>query len=275
MALTPAQKAVIQQVAFKAQAMINRLAVTGSGRWTAEVGAFQVAWNQNGATIKLVPGVNYYRLQPDGLYGKNTAGAVANYFKVPVPTQASAIPVWAAQNRAAIDALGAPAVEADPVPTPIVSAPDPTPANEEVLIVATNPTNSVVTAQTTTPTGGAVSQNYPVEPLPGGQPITWQPNSPGGDPIVISEPIVISPGTLEPSVTSKASSPSALVTESEQAQINTAIREANIEKANGGARTLPDLDVYGRRDPTYKPLAIAIGALVLGGTLFYWTQRRR
>jgi hypothetical protein len=73
---TPAEFGVLQDVARAGQAMIYRVAESGSSQYLAEVERFQIIWNSAAPVLgsgQFMPRSYYQSLAEDGMYGPNTS----------------------------------------------------------------------------------------------------------------------------------------------------------------------------------------------------------
>lgn len=87
------------------------------------VGAFQKSWNVLLPFVKGIPGVvipsrNGGLLTVDDLYGSQSAMGAQNFVPVRIPSRASDVPTWAAQNQDALNQMCPPAPPVQPVPPP-------------------------------------------------------------------------------------------------------------------------------------------------------------
>lgn len=93
----------------------------------ATVTDFQKSWNALLPSVKTVPGIalptkNAGMLTVDGLYGEQSSIAADNFLPATaqkLPTAASAMPVWAAQNMSSLDSMCQPAQTSAPLPNPV------------------------------------------------------------------------------------------------------------------------------------------------------------
>jgi len=175
-ALTPADLSQLAAVETAARAMIERLARTGSGNFQQPVKAFQISWNNARSVITKVPAAVFARLTPDGKYGKNTAGALAQLLPAtaPPPTRAYQIPTWYAQHGETVAAMGMYRPPPDPLPPPITGPPMPVPVPARSAL---DPPQQVV----------------PAPPLPIPQPPPPPPRPPAAVPAPVAAPVMAPP----------------------------------------------------------------------------------
>jgi hypothetical protein len=122
--LTPAELGQIQDVGRLAQAMVRSVAVIGSGYYNSDVENFQIVWNEAAGPINHAlavmgkyPGLQWFELEVDGKYGKNTRTALMFTlppvpFNTEPPRKAAGMAAWYAQNRSAIEGWFPPNIQA-------------------------------------------------------------------------------------------------------------------------------------------------------------------
>jgi len=239
-----------------AQRMIASVARTGTSASLPEVVDFQAAWNHAGPVVasvlkKLGSSRRWATLVVDGRYGPNTASALCTIIcggaiGVP-PTKASGMPVWYAQNKDAVDGLGPPTPE--PL-TSVLNQPPPVPVDDTADATAVL-NSSGSTIRNTVPVGPPPSASPPPEPV-----IIETRSSPISNGIIPPQTEVIGP----------AEGPSSADVIAQQAlEIDTGYDFAGDEGST----------IISARPTSRVPwLAAGIGAVGLGGLLFWWTQRK-
>ena len=168
--LTREEEAILIELGRFAQAMITDLASTGSSRYRAPVEAYQLFWNYSLPELKRAVAVAGATIQlgsviEDGLYGPQTGGSLfvtISLFnpQIPAPpTVASGMPVWYAQNSAALEGLvplyGSAVDPADLEPAPSV----------DVAPTLTNAESGGSTVRQLTEAGGTSTPVSTTDPL--------------------------------------------------------------------------------------------------------------
>src|SRR5882672_4274237 len=108
--LTPLEDQARVELNQYAIAMVRRLSAFPNGQPTAlpEVKTFQTTWNNDKVEIasllsKVGSSVRFFSLTADGLWGKNTAAAMAICCLLPgtppPPTKSAGLAAWYAQNQ--------------------------------------------------------------------------------------------------------------------------------------------------------------------------------
>jgi hypothetical protein len=255
--IAPHENDMVVQMRGFAQRMIRALAVTGSSAASPDVLAYQQAWNANGPIIssllkKLGSSRRWVKLVEDGKYGPNTSSALCTIIcgaagiSVP-PSKASAMPVWAAQNKDGIDALTPPS--AAPV-TSVLNEPLPIPGDG----------SDAADAQAVINSSGSVIRNTVPVNTPTGTPV--------GPPQVISTTMSTVPGGIAAPVADvlnapDPSTPIQHLTDQELAPLET---QTDF--------TGEDIHVVGTRVASRVPLlAVGLGVVGLGGTIVWWINR--
>lgn len=241
--LSPVEVGLVQSRNSAARAMIESVAQTGSGQFNQTVLDYQQVWNSTRAATnaqsQYVLGRNvWYGLEEDGMFGPQTSGTVALIMgDPPPPRRARDMPIWYARNRDRVTAL-APmnTVPVEPVLDPVVPAP-PAPESGPLVRQVSDTQETVVEM---------------VGPDPGPPAGPSAPIVPPVEPAMLVAEDAIEPMSPAPIVSAEPGPPEVV--------------EFMME----------DTAVVATAEPrNFMFAAIGVGALALGGTLFYFLRRKR
>jgi hypothetical protein len=249
--LTNAEQNMLDQMRFHAQNLIVSVSRTGSGTYNSDVLDFQNAWNSFRATItsllrRIGSSQKWFSLVEDGKYGPNTSRAVTYFLPSgygTFPTRAAQMPVWYAQHESYVDGL----------------VPPSSPPLQSVIDggqVDPNATHDQAAVEDAINASGSTVRNV----VPVGIPASSA--NPPGPPQVVNQNPPQGPPAYGPQVTEVVNSMSPSDPAAE-------IINMDFDAEQGS-------HVVGTRVASRIPwLATAIGAVGLGGVLYYWTKKKK